>query len=478
MVDNLADVMHRELYLTNSDATNVNNNNISSNRSLQPHALSRKISDHKNNNNNNNNNSQHQHAHQQSIQSPPIITTTDYSYPSSLSVMPALHKLSHHQSLNSGYDTDGAVASSKSISKRHHKISNGYEHFVSPRLPPRQSRAPSSQQLPTLGLRKSLPQQNFLTVNPSLNMAQNYDDRDDEFNHENDADHRHVRFNLHTHRSSSPGKAHGAHGTHSPTISRHDGVLANTSSGRPLRFIFMRHSERANQALGSDWFIRAFRTGTYKAYDQNLPIILPKRRFDQAYEFDAPLTVRGLKNARETGRAMVNSNLTVDVCLSSSALRCIQTCERILSGMNRREEIPIRIEPGLFECPHLNHKIVESFMTKKELLDNGYNIKVEYKPLIPKIDVPESLEEYFHRCFTVMHGIINRYASYGGTILIVTHAPGLLALTDAVRGIRTNQENFYRTVAGYPPLAVYITEFDGKKWKHSEQPFSIPIFEK
>ncbi|CAF2725639.1 unnamed protein product [Rotaria sp. Silwood2] len=474
MVDNLTDMMHRELSLINSDGTNANNNkNTSSSRLLQPHVLSRKISDHKNNNNSNN--SQHQHAHQQSIQSTAMITTTDYSHPSFLRVMPASHSLAHRQNSNSGYDTDGAIGTSRSMPKHYHRNSNGYEHLVSPRLPPRRPRLPPSQQSSAVGSRVNLSQQNYLTITPSLNMAQNYDDRDDEPNHENDASHRHVHFSRHLHHSPSPNKNHDAHGTHSPTISRHDRVFNSTNSGRHLRLIFMRHSERANQALGSDWFIKAFRTGTYKAYDQNLPVILPQRRFDQAYEFDAPLTVRGLKNARQTGRAMLTSNIAVDVCLSSIALRCIQTCERILSGMNRREHIPIRIEPGLFECPHLNYKIVESFMTKKELLDNGYNIKVEYKPLIQKINVPESLEEYFQRCYNVMRGIINRYGNYGGTVLIVTHAPGLLALTDAIKGIRTNQDTFYRTVAGYPPLAVCIAEFDGKKWKHSEQPFSFPI---
>ncbi|CAF1065161.1 unnamed protein product [Rotaria sordida] len=476
MADNLTDVMHREFNRTSSDTTNVNNNNNNNNnntsyRSLPPHVVSWKTSNHKNNHNSDNN--QHQHAHQQTTQSLPIMTTTDYSHQPSLGIMPASHTSSNRRSLNSGYDTDGAINTSKSMLKHHHKIGNGYEHLVSPRLPPRRPRLPSTKQVPA---QTNLPQQTYLTVNPSTNMTQNYDDRDDELNHENDANRRHIRFGRRMHHSPSSSKNHGAHNIHSPKISRHDRILASTSLGQPLRLIFMRHSERANQALGSDWFIKAFRTGTYKAYDQNLPIILPKRYFDQAYEFDAPLTVRGLKNARQTGRIMSSSNLIVDLCLSSSALRCIQTCERILSGMNCRERIPIRIEPGLFECPHLNNKIVESFMTKKELLENGYNIKVEYKPLIQKINVPESLEEYFHRCSIVMHGIINRYANYGGTVLIVTHAPGLLALTDAIKGIRTNQENFYRTVAGYPPLAVYIAEFDGKKWKYSEQPFSIPLF--
>jgi broad specificity phosphatase PhoE len=141
--------------------------------------------------------------------------------------------------------------------------------------------------------------------------------------------------------------------------------------------------------------------------------------------------------------------------------------------MDRRDRIPIRIEPGLFECPHLNHKIVESFMTKKELTENRYNIKHEYKPLIPKVTVPETLDDYFDRSAAVMRGIIDRYGPYGGTVLIVTHAPGLLALTDAIKGLRPNIETFYRTVSAYPPLAMYIAEYDGSKWRYSDQPFNV-----
>lgn len=141
--------------------------------------------------------------------------------------------------------------------------------------------------------------------------------------------------------------------------------------------------------------------------------------------------------------------------------------------MERRDRIPIRIEPGLFECPHVNQRIVESFMTIKELTENRYNIKTEYKPLISRVDVPESLDEYFERSAAVMQGIINRYGGHGGTVLIVSHAPGLLALTDAIKGTRPNPETFYRQVATYPPLAVVIADFDGSRWKFSEQPFNF-----
>jgi hypothetical protein len=91
---------------------------------------------------------------------------------------------------------------------------------------------------------------------------------------------------------------------------------------------------------------------------------------------------------------MLSTNLIVDECLSSTALCCIQTAERISTGeseyqllffsigMDRIDQFPIRIEPGLFGCPHLNHKIVDSFMTNKKLVENCYKIKLQYKSLI------------------------------------------------------------------------------------------------
>ncbi|CAF2071450.1 unnamed protein product [Rotaria magnacalcarata] len=473
MVDNLTDTMHHELNMINSDGSGVNSdsNNYGSSRFLHSNAISRNISDH------NSNNIHYQYSNQKSMQTHPIARTADYSNASLLRV-PITRTSSNRQNLLSGYDTDGAIQKSRTIVRHSHRSDHGYEHLVSPRLSSKRFTQPPSspsQQFPALSTPQSQAQQDYLTVKPSISIMHSHENIGEELSQVSDANRLHTRLSRHLNQSSSPAQQYSASTNRFPTISRHDAVLAASISGQSLRLIFMRHSERANQALGADWFSKAFRTNTYKAYDQNLPIVLPRRRFYDAYEFDTPLTVRGLKAARRTGLSMLNSNLTVDVCLSSVALRCIQTCERVLSGMNRREQIPIRVEPGLFECPHLNQKVVDSFMTKTELLENGYHIKVEYKPLVQKIYAPESLDEYFHRCSTVMRGIIDRYGNHGGTVLIVTHAPGVLALTDAIKGIRTNQADFYHTVATYPPLAAYIAEYDGANWRYSEQPFSISL---
>ena len=44
------------------------------------------------------------------------------------------------------------------------------------------------------------------------------------------------------------------------------------------------------------------------------------------------ILVRGLQTARDTGTALMNFNTTASICLSSIAIRCVQTAERILAG--------------------------------------------------------------------------------------------------------------------------------------------------
>ena len=78
--------------------------------------------------------------------------------------------------------------------------------------------------------------------------------------------------------------------THSIRNKLQDGVLATSFSSNPLRIIFVRHGERVNQALGLDWFNRAFRGGRYQPFDANLPMVLPRRHSEKSYRFDSPLT--------------------------------------------------------------------------------------------------------------------------------------------------------------------------------------------
>jgi hypothetical protein len=263
MVDNLANMMNREWNLTNNDA----DDNPSNRHSWRSRLLTRKISDNNN--------------HRPS--------TNDYSERSTIAVTRAPKPLSDRRSLDTTYDTDGGMGTAGNTLKHHHISSNNnYEHLVSPRLPKRRTTTQPSKQLAAVPLQHRLSQKLHLTATPSLSTAQSLDDRDEEELFENVA--RRPRLSR---RGQQPPLSNGTHAARvlrSPALPRHGGPLPATPSVQPLRIIFMRHSERVNQALGPDWFIKAFSSRTYKSYDPNLPVILPKRRFDQAYEFDVPLT--------------------------------------------------------------------------------------------------------------------------------------------------------------------------------------------
>ena len=128
MVDNLTDIINREWNSTNSDNNNVNNK-VNTNHSSHRHLLSWKIYDNSNNHNSTHNNNQnqrqhqhqyrhqnqHQHVHQQSVQSPLIITTTDYINSSPLPRTSVLTTFSNHQTVNSGHVTDEEIGTSVSI---------------------------------------------------------------------------------------------------------------------------------------------------------------------------------------------------------------------------------------------------------------------------------------------------------------------------------------------------------------------------
>jgi hypothetical protein len=200
---------------------------------------------------------------------------------------------------DASYDTDGALGTQGNRSNQHHHhhhhrhlSSNNYEYLVSPRLPVRHHGEQSSKSNGGTPLQARLSHKVNSTPTAFNGINHDHGDRDDDSNYDGDTRRRHIRLSRRVHQPAVSSGNHTTRLPRSPAIMHHGNSLAVTPSAQPLRIIFMRHSERANQALGPDWFNKAFRTNTYKAYDQNLPFILPKRRFDQAYEFDVPLTGR------------------------------------------------------------------------------------------------------------------------------------------------------------------------------------------
>ena len=278
MAEISTDKVHREWNLTNSDS-NYSNGNTRSRHLSQTQSLQRKISDL---------NPQHHHAHNQhqsSVQSPPAITTTDYSDPTSLSVMRVSQSFPTRRNSDTGYDTDGGIGTTNSTTRSRRQDNHGYDHLVSPRLPTKRSTLHTSKAAAATSMSHHSPHYAHLSVNPTASVGHHHSEKADESSEGEHSHRHHIRASRRIQHRSPANRNHGA-----STVPRHNTALANTTSGRPFRLVFIRHSERANQALGSDWFSKAFRTNTYKSYDPNLPMVLPKRHSDHAYEFDAPIT--------------------------------------------------------------------------------------------------------------------------------------------------------------------------------------------
>ncbi|CAF2647956.1 unnamed protein product [Rotaria sp. Silwood2] len=241
---------------------------------------------------------------------------------------------------------------------------------------------------------------------------------------------------------------------------------------KPLRIIIIRHAERADAALGSDWSKKSFdRSGRYIRFSEHLPDALPTRSYLHHYVIDVPLTNRGRMHAFKTGKALLFNGYAADICYTSPSLRCVQSADGILNGMGRKN-IPMQLEPGLFECYLNDFKRTLCFMTKDELAANGYNIDKSYQSLMPFMRPHDSQLDYYERCRAIMDIITERHHATGGTILIVAHAPSLEGLTRHLSGGKLQPEKLFDIARRVPFLAMTIVEKNSieSPWLFRTQP--------
>ena len=274
MVDNLTKKIYRRWNLISNHINNYDNK--SSNAYLRHSRLhSRHTSG---------NDSAH-NQHEDSSQQP---TIDDNDVPP-LPAIQARKRLFNRKNLESANETDGARETYENLPK--HRLHNSHNHEHS--IPSRRSIRPlinrSSEQVSTHFTESQKLRHTSSNNNPSSFNSSNNDDRDEVLNSDDGQRNQHIRVSRRAHQPPSK-KNHDSLATHSTALIQHFEPVGATLSGRPFKIIFIRHSERANQALGPDWFIKAFRSNVYKPYDPNLPPILPKRSSIQAYALDVPLT--------------------------------------------------------------------------------------------------------------------------------------------------------------------------------------------
>jgi len=247
----------------------------------------------------------------------------------------------------------------------------------------------------------------------------------------------------------------------------------------PQKLLVVRHAERVDSTFGSTWFDQVFdkTTGTYRRVNLNLPKKMIVRRDLKDFLFDPPITELGLHQSKMIGEELAAQGIQIQHVYASPALRCVQTADKILEGLQMRDAIPIRIEPCLFEFlkwyPMV--PIKWPFLDLDELTRNGYHVDKSYKPFYPMESLRKDEDEmmYYTRSHFIISSILKNHENEGGNLLIVGHAPTIEVCTRQLTGGQPRINELKFLVLRVPFLAMHCVakQVDGT-WKATKPPIS------
>lgn len=248
-----------------------------------------------------------------------------------------------------------------------------------------------------------------------------------------------------------------------------------TMENKGRRLFIVRHAERVDFTFG-DWISFCFdKSGNYKRSNLNMPESVPDRTGGPRDFFkDCPLTKIGLYQATLTGEAMKKSGIVFSHVFCSPSLRCIETCAAILKASGNYHTL-INVEPGLFEWLAWYHDGMPKWMTLQEMKSFGFNICMDYKPVITVEELQGKLEpseQYYMRSLCTTETILKKSAPTGKTILLVGHAATLDTCTRQLIGNPPrNGQDLQSLVYHIPYCSVAMAEEQDGKWKLAEPPF-------
>ncbi|KAK7925537.1 hypothetical protein WMY93_007847 [Mugilogobius chulae] len=248
------------------------------------------------------------------------------------------------------------------------------------------------------------------------------------------------------------------------------------------RLFVCRHGERMDVVFGKHWITQCFDSkGHYIRSNLNMPSSLPSRSGGHRdYDKDCPITVFGSTQARLVGEALLESSTVIDFVYSSPSLRCIQTAQHILKGLQQDGKIKIRVEPGLFEWTKwVSGTCLPSWIPPSELAAANLSLDTTYRPHFPisKLTTSESYDTYISRSFQVTREILSECKNLGNTVLIVAHASSLEACTRQIQGLSPqNSKDFVQVVRKIPYLGFCACEELGETgvWQLADPPI-LPL---
>uniref|UniRef100_A0A669DPY3 Ubiquitin associated and SH3 domain containing B n=1 Tax=Oreochromis niloticus TaxID=8128 RepID=A0A669DPY3_ORENI len=262
---------------------------------------------------------------------------------------------------------------------------------------------------------------------------------------------------------------------------------ASQPSLSKMRLFVCRHGERMDVVFGKHWVTQCFDSkgkGRYIRSNLNMPTSLPARSGGHRdFDKDCPITVFGATQARLVGEALLESNTTIDFVYCSPSLRCIQTAQHILQGLQQDGKTKIRVEPGLFEWTKwVSGTCLPAWIPPAELAAANLSVDTTYRytatlTLWSKLTVSESYDTYISRSFQVTREILTECKNLGNTVLFVAHASSLEACTRQIQGLNPqNSKDFVQVVRKIPYLGFCSCEEMGETgvWQLVDPPI-LPL---
>lgn len=207
-----------------------------------------------------------------------------------------------------------------------------------------------------------------------------------------------------------------------------------------------------------------------------MPNCLPVRKNGaKGYLRDSPLTKIGVYEATLVGEALREKNITIEHVYCSPSFRCIQTCDGLLRGLNKKNELKIKVEPGLFEWLVWYPDGLPDWMTVDELKKAGYNIDETYQPYVTEKELSEgreSCEQFYLRSTFVARSSLATHAT--GNILLVGHAATLEVCSREIIGKKARVTNEMTRIIQRVPycslLHLSSSNESEEKWEIVEPP--------
>ncbi|XP_050510377.1 protein UBASH3A homolog isoform X1 [Diabrotica virgifera virgifera] len=250
-------------------------------------------------------------------------------------------------------------------------------------------------------------------------------------------------------------------------------MSTNDAEAKSRSVFIMRHGERIDFTFGT-WTPYCFdESGQYTRRDLNMPKNLPYRSEGATgYLKDSPITNVGILQATLVGESFKENNIEIEYAYSSPSFRCIQTCDGFLRGLGKRDQIKIRIEPGLFEWTVWYNEGVPNWMTKEELIQGGYNIDETYKPFVEEKELKESKEncEQFHlRSAFITRSALSAHST--GNFLLVGHSATLDTCSHELVGNKSKSaSDMIKLIQKIPYCGLVEITNDSGEWKIVEPP--------